>query len=69
MRTVGRREAGGDTWSDQRRLSRTASWLRGTPALAPGGVVRFTSFEEADAWMNRMLIDTRARQIPRTSLA
>jgi len=47
--------------TDQAPLARTAAWLRGTAGLAPRGVYRFSSFEEADAWMTQMMLRTHAR--------
>lgn len=41
-------------------LQRTLAALRGTGAVVPRGVYRFTSFEEADAWMTRMMARTHA---------
>jgi len=67
--TVGRRASGGDPWTDQGRLKRTAVLLRGTAALVPRGVFRFRSFDEADEWMTRMMIATHERLNPRTSSA
>ena len=57
MKTVGRRRV--DTGSNG-TLQRTMSQLRGTRALVPRGVYRFNSFEEADAWMTRMVAVTHA---------
>jgi len=51
------------------RLRRTAAFLRGTPRLVPRGVFRFSSFEEADAWMTTMMLSTRASRNPATSSA
>lgn len=47
--------------TDQGGLARTAARLRGTAALAPRGVYRFSSFEEADAWMTQMVLCTHER--------
>ncbi len=62
MVSVGRRAPGPDGWSDQGRLARTAAFLRGDAALVPRGVFRFSSFDEADAWMTRMMIATHERR-------
>ena len=69
MLSVGRRSPAGDAWQDQARLARTAAFLRGTTALVPRGVFRFSSFEEADTWMNTMLVATHERRSRRTSSA
>jgi hypothetical protein len=62
MRKVGRRrETSGDGLSDQAALARTAAALRGTPFLAPRGVFRFRTFDEADAWMTEMMRRTHER--------
>jgi hypothetical protein len=55
--------------TDQAGLARTAALLRGTSALAPRGVYRFSSFEEADAWMTQMMLRTHARLSRKTSSA
>lgn len=59
--TVGNRSIEGDAWADQGRLTRTATLLRGRAGLVAKGVFRFSSFEEADAWMTRMMT---ARPLP-----
>jgi hypothetical protein len=59
---VGKRLDNGDGLADQGRLARTAALLRGTPRLAPRGVYRFSSFEEAEAWMNRAMAETARPQ-------
>jgi hypothetical protein len=59
----------GDAWSDQGRLARTSAMLRGGPGLVPRGVYRFSSFEEADAWMTTMMISARERRSRKTSSA
>jgi hypothetical protein len=53
--------------ADQRALARTAGALRGTPFLAPRGVYRFRTFDEADAWMTEMTRRTYERQSRKTS--
>jgi hypothetical protein len=60
--TVGRRSTRGRQWDDQDRLAQTAAFLRGDPALVPRAVFRFSSFDEADAWMTRMMILTHERR-------
>jgi hypothetical protein len=58
MHSVGRRQVDGEAMADQGRLARTAALLRGTAWLVPRGVYRFASFDEADAWMNQMILRT-----------
>jgi hypothetical protein len=67
MRMVGRRRTDGDALGDQGALARTSAALRGRKALVPRGLYRFSSFEEADAWMTTMTLSTRARRSPATS--
>jgi len=67
--TVGRRSLRGRQWDDQDRLAQTAAFLHGDPALVPGGVFRFSSLDEANAWMARMMIVTHERRRPPTSSA
>jgi hypothetical protein len=55
--------------ADQVALARTTALLRGTAHLVPRGVYRFSSFDEADAWMTQMLLRTHARPNPKTSSA
>jgi hypothetical protein len=55
MISVGHRSIEGDAWADQGALTRTAAFLRGHAGLVPRGVFRFSTFEEADAWMTRMM--------------
>ena len=50
-------------------LQRTMADLRGTGAVVPRGVYRFTSFEEADAWMTRTMARTHASLRSKTSPA
>ena len=69
MIVVGNREVEGGGWEDAARLSRTARFLRGDPGLVPRGVFRFSSFDEADTWMTRMMIATHERRSPTTSSA
>lgn len=69
MRIVGTRHLDGAALDDQGRLARTAALLRGTAALVPRGVYRFASFDEADRWMNAMILRTHERQSPKTSSA
>ena len=39
-------------------LQRTLAGMRGTNALIPRGIYRFSGFEEADAWMIRTIAVT-----------
>jgi hypothetical protein len=66
---IGSRSGEGDAWADQGRLARTAAMLRGGPGLVPRGVFRFSSFEEADAWMTKMMIAAHERLSRTTSSA
>jgi hypothetical protein len=43
-------------------LQRKLAGVRGTGALVPRGVYRFRSFEEADAWMTRMMARTHVNR-------
>lgn len=67
MRQVGRRAVNGNALADQGALARTAAAVRGTAALVPRGLYRFSSFEEADRWMIEMMRRTHVRQSQRTS--
>ena len=69
MRIVGTRHVDASPMADQAALARTAALLRGTARLVPGGVYRFSSFEEADAWMTRMLLRTHEHQNQKISSA
>ena len=62
----GRRTPAGDAWVHQGWLARTAGFLRGHTGLVPRGVYVFDSFEEADAWMTRMIVATHERLRPKT---
>jgi hypothetical protein len=62
VRTVGKRRDAGDAFRDQGRLARTMAFLRGTRRIARRGVYRFSSFEEAEAWLIREMIETRVRR-------
>lgn len=44
--------------ADEAALARTAALVRGTARLVPRGAYRFSSFDEADAWMTRMIMRT-----------
>lgn len=69
MKVVGRRRAAPPSVDDADRLLRTAWALRGDTALAPAGIYRFRTFEEADEWMTRMIARTSARRRSKTSPA
>jgi hypothetical protein len=53
MRLVGKRREAANGLRDQARLARPMAFLRGTPRIARRGVYRFSSFEEAEAWLIR----------------
>jgi hypothetical protein len=67
MRQVGRRFPDGDGLADQRALARTAAFLRGTTALVPRGVYRFSNFDEADRWLMETIRRTHAHLNPTIS--
>jgi len=62
MKVVGTRHTDAAPLADQGRMARTAAVLRGTPRLAPKGVYRFTSFDEAESWMNTAMRRSRERR-------
>jgi hypothetical protein len=64
MKVVSRRAAGYPL-DDAARLQRTLRGLRG--GLVRRGVYRFSSFEEADAWMMSQIASTAARPNLKTS--
>jgi hypothetical protein len=65
-KTVGHRRTDG---SDPAALQRTLAAVRRTGTLVPRGVYRFRSFEEAGAWMTRMMARTHASHSSTTSSA
>lgn len=68
MKVVGkRRHDAPSSIDDTRQLLKTAWALRGTDKIAPAGVYRFKTFEEADAWMIRAMAKTYARHRSKTS--
>jgi hypothetical protein len=69
MKTVGRRRVESAAWDAGLDLQRTLAAVRGTRALVPRGVHRFTTFEEADEWMIRAMARTHASLRPKTSPA
>jgi hypothetical protein len=69
MKVVGTRRLATPPMADQAALARTAALLRGTARLVPRGVYRFSSFDEADAWMTKMLLRTHERPSRKTSSA
>jgi len=69
MKTVGHRRVDGSALDDQGRLARTAVALRRGRGFAPRGVYRFTTFEEAAAWMTEMMLRSREPRNPGTSPA
>lgn len=54
---------------DPSALQRTLAAVRRTGSLVPRGVYRFRSFEEADAWMTRMMARTHVSRSSTTSSA
>lgn len=64
MRTVGRRREAGPGFQEQGSLARTAALLRGTVRIARRGVYRFSTFEEAEAWLTREMADARESDRP-----
>lgn len=69
MKVVGSRHSESPPMADQGAMARTAGLLRGTARLAPRGVYRFSSFDEADAWITKMLLGTHEHQNRKTSSA
>jgi hypothetical protein len=68
MKVVGRRAVeSADVWEGIRQLTETAERLRGTRALVPRGVYRFTTFAEADDWMRDKIASTHASLGRKTS--
>lgn len=67
MKVVGTRHTDTSSMADLAALARTAALLRGTACLVPRGVYRFSSFNEADAWMTRMLLRTHEHPNRKTS--
>jgi hypothetical protein len=65
-KTVGHRGTGEH---DPAALQRTLAAVRRTGVLVPRGVYRFASFEEADAWMTRMMARTHVSRSSTTSRA
>jgi hypothetical protein len=63
VRVVGTRHTDSLPMADQAALARTTALLRGTAHLVPRGVYRFSSFDEADAWMTQMLLRTHAHAV------
>jgi hypothetical protein len=63
-KVVGRRTAPRDSFKYAMGLQRTAGQLGKTfgNSICPKGVHRFTSHEEADAWLMKMLTRPRSRK-------
>ncbi len=62
MNIVGkRRHEARSSIAETRQLLKTAWALRGTDKIAPAGVYRFKTFEEADQWMTRAMAATYVR--------
>jgi hypothetical protein len=51
-----RRQDINPSWQDANRWLHTIAQLRQGKGICPRGVYRFKTFEEADEWMNRMLV-------------
>ena len=66
MKTVGHRRVDHDSIG---ALQRTLAAVRATNAVIPRGVYRFSTFEEADAWMTRTMARTHASLKSKTSPA
>ncbi|OFW31275.1 MAG: hypothetical protein A3H97_25075 [Acidobacteria bacterium RIFCSPLOWO2_02_FULL_65_29] len=66
QKTVGHRRT---DRHDPAALQHTLAAVRRTGALVPRGVYRFHSFEEADAWMTRMMARTHVSRSSTTSCA
>ena len=64
MKIVGHRRVDG---GPSGVLQHTLAAVRATGAVIPRGVYRFSSFEEADAWMTRMMARTHASLRSKTS--
>ena len=64
MKKVGRRHVDDGSMG---ALQRTLAGMRATGALVPRGVYRFSSFEEADAWMTRTMARTHVNLKSRIS--
>lgn len=64
IKTVGHRRLDG---ANPGALQPTLAALRATGAVVPRRVYRFISFEEADAWMTRMMARTHVSLRSKTS--
>ena len=69
MKVVGKRTVGKTSPEDAGRLLRTAWAVRRTDKLAPKGLYRFRTFEEAEEWMTRMMTSTYVHLRSKTSSA
>jgi hypothetical protein len=65
MKIVGK-QVREDPIETSRTLQKNIAKLRG-PRVIPRGVYRFTTFEEADTWMTKMMARTHASQKLKTS--
>ncbi len=52
------------TEEDYDLLLKTLQVLRGNRGICPKGVYRFSTFEEADQWMTRMMVKSSAEIRP-----
>jgi hypothetical protein len=67
VKTVGRRSTSyHPVWADLAALQASADALRGTTSLAPGGVYRFSTFEEAERWLTTAIAERLARRPRKT---
>lgn len=68
MKIVGNRKVdAANVWDAVRQLTETAEQIRGSRALVPRGVQRFTTFEEAHEWMLEMIASTHVSHGRKTS--
>jgi len=69
VKIVGHRRDRPPDWAAVDALQLTLTAMRGTGAVVPRGLYRFSSFEEADEWMIRTMARTHASLASRTSRA
>lgn len=65
VKVITKRDGTVDLISDVKILLKTIQHLRGKE-LVPKGVFRFRSFEEADEWMTKMMVNTLVHRRLRT---
>jgi hypothetical protein len=56
VKVVGKRKAPVDVLGQWDKFAEVASKLRENDVFVPRGVYRFKTFEEADEWMERMIL-------------